>query len=333
MLRRVYMQFISIRQGVTGPVPAETIQDYERQLDRLDGIGEDVEEFHIREADWHFDTRILDPAGGIASTSTCPPTGNEPRVVSQSRFALRFGPAFSFVQRLVFEAERPKELSVPKSRDEIIQSRDEVLSTLIAAYLKDQTVIHVRGGDGRHIFLHPGIPRDYEPEWTHVEALANEGKLILNKESQKSTWAINIPSDTLRTVQQQAPEAVSKLRSGDVDREAQGQQMIFNIVNGGVGNFSTAGLNATQNISHGVSLEELHHLFADLQKLGVPEAAIVDLGARIENEADPALRGPKVLGWLGAFTSQVASGSIGGVMANSLPAITTAVLAYINHLG
>lgn len=109
------MQFISIRQGVTGPVPAETIQEYERQLDRLDGIGEDVEEFHIREADWHFDTRILDPVGGIASTSTCPPTGNEPRVVSQSRFALRFGPAFSFVQRLVFEAERPKEPSMPKS--------------------------------------------------------------------------------------------------------------------------------------------------------------------------------------------------------------------------
>jgi len=246
---------------------------------------------------------------------------------------LRFGPAFSFVQRLAFEAERPKELSVPKSHDEIIQSRDEVLSTLIAAYLKDQTVIHVRGWDGKNNFLHPGLPRGFEPEWSHIEALASEGKLILKQEPRKSTWTINIPSETLRKVERQAPHAISELRSGDVDQEVQGRQTIFNIVTGGVGNFSTAGLNATQNITHGVGLKELQELFAELQKLGVPETSIGDLNARLNQEVDPTDRGPRALVWLGEFTTQVASGSAGGVIASSLPAIAAAVVAYVSRLG
>lgn len=339
-IRRVYHRLHAMNQHPPGRMDRSFVDEYHHQLDRLGSVGEDVEEFRVRPEDWVPDRYTPGPGGTIGSLYRGPLRGDEEWVVPLSRFRQRFAPAYSHVEWLIRQEEEKRlaERSIEPSA--ILDARRKVLATLVDAYLKDQSEFHVLGsGDGREIY-HPGLPgRQYTPEWSHVEALAREGHLLLASGGRPNTWTIGIPSSVLAEVQRDAPSLVSQPGG---ERRVEGlMTQVFNFnYFGGSQNVAVASQHVSQAITHGIQPGDLNGLFAALRALGISDEDLPALQTALEEDEQAAGRrsiGARVIGWMSGVVGKAAqqaaaTGTLAG--AERLPELYNEVHAALQaHTG
>lgn len=320
-LHRIYDKLQVLFNVNVGEVPESTIVDYDHLLDRLSGFGEDIKEFRFSPADWR-PARLTQTGGGFATYNIGPLNGNEKLVIAHSVYQDQVKRAWRFVYRLLEKEKR----SMQNSDQNIakIDKRTSILATIVSAYLTNEQEIRVLAAGNSHMFKHPALPQGFEPEWSHIRALGDEGELNLH--SVGRNWTITIPTNVLRRFQD--PSITQKLQSGDSAKEEQALQQVFNIVNGGVGNFSIAGGDATQNVNLGVSANDVESLLRTLSELQVPPLYLDQLKSSLEEVDDQTSRIQLAWAWLVRFTTDAGSGAAGAALVSVVPEVMRAVSSF-----
>lgn len=280
IFHRVYWRLMELGDDRLGEKHRSFIDEYHHELERLTAIGEDVSEFYMRPDDWS-PQRVHDGPGGISYYSERL-TGDGNLVVTRTRFERRFRPALQYVYRRIRHEEAKITAEQPaKPPSAVVEERSRLMAMLIDAYLRSQESFLARASDGQVKIYHPGLPGNLIPNWSHVEALAHEGRLILSPSAKPRTWTISIPTHVIEAVEAGVPD-ISKAPAGQRRLEDIRTQVINNFY-GGSHNVAAGSSNVNQTITQGVRPADLPSLLAALRELGVGEAELDTLETMIES--------------------------------------------------
>lgn len=306
-LQRIGDQLAEICNRVFGQVDRTQVDEYHHQLDRLKAIGEDVDEFYVRESDWEPDRFVpTEGAGSVGTYRLGPLRGNEQMIVHQSRFESRFRPAFRFVQRRIQEEQARMEFE-KKLPGDILAEQSEILARFIDAYLRNQSTFLVIGSHDGYRIEHPGLTEPFYPNWAHVEALAAAGKLHLKSGRQSSTWKINIPIDVLRELAQRDRSALDEQDSGKRVKQLQEGTIFQNFFFGGSQNVAQASSDFSQTITQQIQPGDRESLFTALRRLGLDDDDLSELEVALEADEEEAGKrhaGTRTMAWLGGIANK-----------------------------
>ncbi len=187
--------------------------------------------------------------------------------------------------------------SASSRRSPVLDARHEVLATLVNAYLKNQSEFEVYWvvGERNRRIVHPGLEGDYQPEWSHVQALVNEGQLELRETDGGSVSLINIPTHVLDAYIRGDPLAVN-LPPGrnriHALRESPATGIVMNVHGGNV-NVANASSDFSQTVQVGIQAGDLTALLERLRTIGVSPGDIASLKQELESTADPTTQKSK----------------------------------------
>lgn len=313
-----------------GELSEDRIKPYEELLNRLQELGEDVEDFRIVASDWK-PARMRFESGGLATVYTGPLDGTEELVVSKAVFKARLLEAYRFVERTI-ERERSEVASQKKTPTDILDERNHVLATLVDAYLQDQSDIHVLGADGGLHFHHPGLPKGFTTNLSHLEALGRSGKIILTPGSKRSTWKIGIPDALLTELHQQDQHSMEEPHGPSRIEEIARGQVLQQYFFGGSHNVAQGSSDFSQSIEKGVRAGDLPALIRALQDVGITDQGIDQLKAALrsdEEEAGQRTVGKRVRGFFAELVQDTAGKLVSSEATKALPQIIDAVQAFV----
>jgi hypothetical protein len=220
-----------------------------------------------------------------------------------------------------------------KTSRDVISERKRILATLVDAYLVDQSPSHVLQTSDGTIFHHPGLPRGFTAEMSHIDALGADRQLIVTPGAKRYERKINIPTSLLVELDTQEQEALGEpAGQARVDRLAASQ--VFNQhFHAPVSNVAQGSSHVRQHATMGIQAGDLAASIERLRAIGVPLQDIRDLEQELEADHDPAVRRDRVWGWFARFATAVGSGTASGVLSEQLPQVTTAIAAYVGLPG
>lgn len=327
-LHRVSEQLAALAHQRRGEITRRVVEHYESQLSRLQDLGENVEEFRVHPEDWK-PSSIVGELGGVVSIRLGAPDGTEELIIPRNRFESIRSRAARFVARLIASEDHKME-SQRTTAAGALEERNRALATLVDAYLENREPILVRSGDGQKRFLHPGLPKDFSPPWSAIEALHSAGKLIVAQ--RRTHWEINIPDSVLTETYHRE----QRLNGGSpgperVERIMQSPQM-QNHFYGSVYNLAQNSRDFSQTLNLGFQPGDLEGLIASLR----PEI-LTDRGA--EELRDALMTDERALGHRGvgprlrAFLGQISIDATGQLVAigtiQALPIISKAIETYV----
>lgn len=205
-------------------------------------------------------------------------------------------------------------------RSPVLDARYEVLATLVNAYLHDPSEFEVFWalGEPNPRIAHPGLDGDYQPAWSHVQALSNEGHLDLRQDD-GGVELINIPTHVLDAFTRGDPFAVN-LPPGPERIHALMESPATGVimhVHGGNVNFAHASRDFAQTINSGVGPGDRRSLRSALEGLGLASEDISELSSALdEDEAEegrPSF-GDKAQLWIGRFSARATEGVAVGTL-------------------
>src|SRR6266508_3823047 len=118
---------------------------------------------------------------------------------------------------------------------------DPALATLIDAYLKVSQEFHAMGADDIVTVYHPGLPDGkLVPNWSHVQALHEDGLISLSEGRQGGTWSINISSRVLDDIRDEEANVASEPSGERRVEDLKNTQVFHNYFFGGTQNVAVA---------------------------------------------------------------------------------------------
>lgn len=334
VLQRVHRQLVELGADILGEKDRRLIEEYHQELNRLAEFSNDVSKFFVQPQDWS--PKRLHHGQGVSTYYSGPLTGHEELVVPRSCFERRFRPALQHVHWLIEQEEAKTMTEQAKKPSAVVEERSRLLATLIDAYLQHQQAFITLISDGRKVVHHPGLLRNLEPNWSHIEALSHDGWLILTPGSNQHSWTIDIPTQTLVAVETSTSDVAQapagKQRVEDIKTQ------VINYFYGGSHNVAAGSSYVTQTIAQDVRPADLSSLLAALRELGVSDDDLGQLETMVESQspgdADRSA-GDRAKAWFASYAmAAIAEASGTGLAAavERMPQIARSIEAFAGTL-
>lgn len=233
------------------------------------------------------------------------------------------------------ESSQPPSGNLRSGHSSVLDARRELLTTLIYAYLEEQQDFRAWSGDDVTTLYHPALPGgQLVPNWSHVEALANDGLITLRQERQRGAWSIGIPSQVLEDVHRELPGVENRAR-GERRADDIRSHVVNNYFYGGLQNVAVASSGFSQNINPEARPGDVESLRAALREIGVGEDDIAGIEVALAEDSEseePGRLGPRAQAWVGRVTTEaITKGAAGGalVAAERIPELVRAISAFL----
>lgn len=331
-LHQVYDVLSVLLNPKSGEIEKPTVDQFHRQLDRLETLGLQVDPFGIPSTEWKPSRMDYRSNTGLAIFRTGPVEHPGSMVIGKSTFQDYVQRAGRFVERQIRHKESAGAAAM-SSVDGVIKERRRVLSTLIDAYVTNQQTIMTRRFVGEGLtFYHPAIPKGFTTEWSNIEALAHDGKLIVTRSPNGTAHHISIPTSVLSQLHREEAGALNTEPGTKRVEAIEESGVIHQYFFGGSHNIAQNSREFTQSLNLGFQPGDLDGLVRYLRAHGLTDRGEDELrSAALADEQESGHRsyGDRLSAFVGRIAADATGELIAGGALQMLPLVAGAITEYV----